>query len=252
MSPPRPQKCSHLGNGPDHPTPANVVRPTTENVRLAHHIRRRWVDPGELHARNRRERGSRTARSLGGGVAVRSWAVAAVFVLPTSTAGQRGPVSLANEIGRVRSVFKFGYEAGLLDRPVRFGPEFVKPPKRAMRQAKNERGERMFEAAEVRALVEAAGPQLKAMILLGVNCGMGNTDVAALTRGAADLKKGLLDFPRPKTGVPRRAVLWKEGGAAPGHGSGGGSGRSARDGSRRRSAPGRPSRRRRRSWPRRP
>jgi integrase len=59
-------------------------------------------------------------------------------------------------------------------------------------------------------LVEAAGPQLKAMILLGVNCGMGNTDVAALTRNAVDLKKGLLEFPRPKTGVPRRAVLWKE------------------------------------------
>ncbi len=123
---------------------------------------------------------------------------------------RRGPVALGNEIGRVRSIFKHGYEAGLLNRPVRYGPEFSKPPKRAMRLARRQRGEQMFEPNEVRLLLASAGPAIRAMILLGLNCGMGNTDVAHLPRSALDLEAGTLEFPRPKTGIPRRAVLWPE------------------------------------------
>jgi integrase len=130
--------------------------------------------------------------------------------LRSRIAKTRGPVALGNEIGRVRSVFKYGYDSGLLEKPVRFGPEFVKPPKRMMRQAKQARGAKMFEAKEIRALVKAASPAIKAMVLLGINCGMGNTDIAELPRSALDLKKGILDFPRPKTGISRRAVLWPE------------------------------------------
>jgi len=48
------------------------------------------------------------------------------------------------------------------------------------------------------------------MILLGVNCGLGNTDIAALPRNAIDLKGGFLDFARVKTGVGRRCPLWPE------------------------------------------
>ena len=51
---------------------------------------------------------------------------------------------------------------------------------------------------------------MRAMILLGLNCGMGNTDVSELPRSAVDLDAGLIDFPRPKTGIERRAVLWPE------------------------------------------
>src|SRR6185295_11006258 len=89
-------------------------------------------------------------------------------------------------------------------------PEFVKPPKRAMRQAKHARAEQMFDPPEIKALLEAAGPQMRAMILLGLNAGLGNTDVATLPKSAVNLKKARLDFPRPKTGVARRAVLWPE------------------------------------------
>ena len=38
----------------------------------------------------------------------------------------------------------------------------------------------MLEAAELRRVIEAAPTPLQAMILLGVNCGFGNTDVASL------------------------------------------------------------------------
>lgn len=37
-----------------------------------------------------------------------------------------------------------------------------------------------------------------------------NNDCASLPLSAIDLKAGWLDFPRPKTGIPRRCPLWPE------------------------------------------
>lgn len=127
----------------------------------------------------------------------------------------RGPVALGNEIRRVRSIFKHGFESGLLERPMRFGPDFSKPSRRSVRLARwasrgGRGGVKMFQPAEIKTLMEAAGVQMRAMILLGLNCGMGNTDVSELPRSAIDSKAGMIDFPRPKTGIERRAVLWPE------------------------------------------
>ena len=62
---------------------------------------------------------------------------------------------LSNEIQRVRSIFKFGYEAGILDKPVRFGPGFKKPSAKVIRQNRAKAGLRMFEREELLALLEA-------------------------------------------------------------------------------------------------
>jgi integrase len=59
-------------------------------------------------------------------------------------------------------------------------------------------------------MLAAAGPQLKAMILLGINCGFGNTDISTLPLDVLDLDGSWIDFPRPKTAVPRRVSLWPE------------------------------------------
>jgi integrase len=48
------------------------------------------------------------------------------------------------------------------------------------------------------------------MILLGINCGLGNNDCALLPQSALDLKHGWLDYPRPKTAINRRGKLWPE------------------------------------------
>jgi integrase len=48
------------------------------------------------------------------------------------------------------------------------------------------------------------------MLLLAINGGLGNSDVAKLPLSALDLKNGWCDFPRPKTGIPRRFKLWEE------------------------------------------
>ena len=48
------------------------------------------------------------------------------------------------------------------------------------------------------------------MILLGINAGLGQNDIANLQLSHVDLESGWLIFPRPKTEVERRCPLWKE------------------------------------------
>lgn len=121
-----------------------------------------------------------------------------------------GPVALGNEIQIVRSIFKYGYESGLLDKPVRFGPGFAKPSAKVLRVVRNARGSRLLSPKEIHAALKKSTVNARAMILLGCNAAMGNTDLALLPMGALDLKNGWLDYPRSKTGIHRRIPLWKE------------------------------------------
>jgi integrase len=121
-----------------------------------------------------------------------------------------GPVAMGNEINRVRVVFKYAYDAGLIDRPLRYGPGFKRPSKKTLRLARHAKGERMLEAAQLRKIIDAAQVPLKAMILLGLNCGFGNADVGTLPISALNLKGRWVKFPRPKTGIERRCPLWAE------------------------------------------
>ena len=135
--------------------------------------------------------------------------------LRAATAKRWGPVRLGNSITRVTSVFKYAYDAGLIDRPVRFGPEFVKPDKATLRKHRATSPAKTFTAAELRTLIDGNGTSkpdtvMRAMILLGVNCGFGNTDCAKLSLSVLDLANGWIDFPRPKTGIARRCPLWPE------------------------------------------
>ena len=122
----------------------------------------------------------------------------------------RGPVALGNKIQRVRTVFKHAYDAGLVDKPVWYGPTFKRPSRRVLRKQRYSNGPRMLEAEEIRAMIDVAGVQLRTMILLGINCGFGNSDVANLSKKALDLKGGWIDYARPKTGILRRCPLWPE------------------------------------------
>jgi integrase len=130
--------------------------------------------------------------------------------LRADTAKAWGPVRLGNEIQRVRTVFKYGFEAGHIEKPVRFGPMFRKPSRRVIRKARAAKGPRMIEAPELRKLIAAAGVPLKAMILLALNGGLGNSDIGNLPLSAIDLKRGWIDYPRPKTGIERRFPLWAD------------------------------------------
>jgi integrase len=121
-----------------------------------------------------------------------------------------GPVRLGNAVQRVRSVFGHALAAGLIDRPALFGPGFSRPSAKVLRLHKAKQGPKLFTAEEVRRLIGAAAQPIKAMILLGVNCGFGMSDCGALPLAAVDMEAGIIDFPRPKTGIPRRCALWPE------------------------------------------
>lgn len=130
--------------------------------------------------------------------------------LRADLAKRRGAVSLGNEIQRVRTLFKFAFDEGILEKSVRFGAGFKKPKRKAIRAARHAAGSRMIEAADLRKLLAAAGTPMKGMILLGLNCGFGQTDVANLPLKAIDLAGAWIDFPRPKTEIGRRCPLWPE------------------------------------------
>lgn len=130
--------------------------------------------------------------------------------LRTDIAKTYGKLSRKVEIKRVRSIFRYAYEAHLVDAPIRFGPGFVGPSRRELRCERQQYGARMFEAVEIKTMLATATVPMRAMILLGVNCGFGNTDVANLTVQNLDLQGGWCNYPRPKTGISRRCPLWPE------------------------------------------
>ena len=52
----------------------------------------------------------------------------------------------------------------------------------------------MFEAEQIRDMLDATSRSIKAMILLGINCGFGNNDCATLPRDVLDLENGWVNF----------------------------------------------------------
>ena len=130
--------------------------------------------------------------------------------LRTGIAKTCGLIRLGGQIQQTRMVFKYGFDAGLLDKPVRYGQSFQRPHAVVIRKLRNSSVPKMFEAHEIRDLLAAAPTQLRAMILLGVNCGFGNCDCGNLPQSALDFDKGWVHYPRPKTGIDRRCPLWLE------------------------------------------
>jgi integrase len=171
------------------------------------------VDAGELALGTFGDQYKTCKRVLsvfGGGRLVDDLAADDFETLRAQIAKTYGKLSRKAEIKRVRSIFRYAHEANLIEKPVRFGPGFVGPSRRELRCERQRNGERMFDAAEIRAMLAAASVPLKAMILLGINCGFGNTDVANLRVKHLDLKDGWCNYPRPKTGISRRCPLWPE------------------------------------------
>ena len=60
--------------------------------------------------------------------------------LRAAAATRLGPVALGNYVQRAKTVFKYGFDAGLLAAPVRYGQSFDRPTKRAVRLARADRG----------------------------------------------------------------------------------------------------------------
>jgi integrase len=121
-----------------------------------------------------------------------------------------GPVRLGNSITRVKSFFKFGLDNDLIEKAIRYGSEFKKPDKAVLRKHRGNSVPKMIEPISLQKIIDAAEHPLRAMVLLGLNCGFGNNDCATLPLTAINLETRWIYFPRPKTGIDRRCPLWPE------------------------------------------
>jgi integrase len=121
-----------------------------------------------------------------------------------------GPHRLKKAVQYIRSIFKHAYDSDLIDRPVRFGTGFKRPSMGVIRRHRASQGAKLFTADEIRGMLDTATVPLKAMILLGINAAYGNADCGNLLLSVVDLERGIIDYPRPKTGIPRRCPLWPE------------------------------------------
>jgi integrase len=173
------------------------------------------LDSGELSPRTFRDY-KRTAETLiaefGKFCAVEDLTASDFRKLRASLTKRMGPVALTGAITEVRMVFKFADDEGLIEKPVKYGQAFDKPTRKTLRKVRAQNGKRMFAAAEICKLVETAGQPLKAMLLLAINCGFGQSDLAMLPLETlmSALESGWIDYPRPKTGIERRCKLWRE------------------------------------------
>ena len=118
--------------------------------------------------------------------------------------------SINNEIARVKACLNYGWEAGVVDTPIRTGPNFKRVPKKKLRLERAKKPKKLFTAEEIHGLIDAADVQLKAMILLGINAAYGNADCGRLQIPAIDFERCWLEGLRHKTAVERAAWLWPE------------------------------------------
>ena len=175
------------------------------------------VDAGDLRPRTWTEykAGAGAAlQTLGSHIPVETIKPEDFGPLRAEFAARYGYDGLMKYIKIVRMMLRWAYNNDLIDRPVKFGDYFSLPGQRkkkeARRQKKDDGGERLFTAGQILDQLKKASDQLRAMILLGINGGFGNTDCAQLVIEAVDLKQGIIDYARSKTQEDRLVPLWPE------------------------------------------
>ncbi len=118
--------------------------------------------------------------------------------------------TVAGHIARIKAMLKWAYDVELLDAPVRTGPNFKRPPAAQFRRHRSSKPAQFYQPGEVHRLQAAAGRQMRAIVLLGINAALGNRDCGELEFRHLDLDGGWITYPRAKTGIARRAKLWPE------------------------------------------
>lgn len=122
----------------------------------------------------------------------------------------KSPTVQSRYVTICRMPFKWAWEAEVVDTAIRFGPDFKVAPKKEVRKARNLVTRRTFSAAEVRQIIDAAPVYLRAMVLLGINGGFTQAEVAGLRLDDIDLRGAIIDTVRAKTGCRRTVPLWPE------------------------------------------
>jgi integrase len=114
------------------------------------------------------------------------------------------PASFDTIVTLVSAIFHWAVGMEYIDR-FRPGPDFVRPAKQELRDARIAL-HKSFTPAQVAKLYDAANRTMRCMIALGVCAAFNNSDIAHVTRTVLDLKGGVIDFRRRKTGKVRRVI----------------------------------------------
>ena len=139
----------------------------------------------------------------------------AAYAKHLSVKRKLGPHARKRIIAYVKAMFHWGAAMGLHAAPT-FGRDFRAPDtspaatrKRKAREGEADHSDRILTGDELDRLLSVAPPQFRALILVGVNCGLGPADLGRLRWRDIDMGTGELDMPRGKTGADRRGYLWK-------------------------------------------
>ena len=111
--------------------------------------------------------------------------------------------SINHYLSAVRSMFVFAEDTQLLAK----SPPLKRVRNESLRN--NGGGEKaLYSGEQISQLVKLADTQMKAMLLLGLNCGFGPKDIHDLLW--EDIKEERVTLPRSKTGVCQTFLLWTE------------------------------------------
>lgn len=119
------------------------------------------------------------------------------------------PSSIKKHVAVTRMLFGWGFDEELSP-AVSYGKRFKAPSAADFEAARFERGRQIYTAEEVRSIIDAANPTLRAAVLLGVNGGYSQKEVSELRKSWLDADTSVLDHLRGKTKAPRRVPLWDE------------------------------------------
>lgn len=169
------------------------------------------VDSGEIKASTYREY-KHTCQLvvdvLGKGLAVATLGAQDFIDLRLELAKRyKSKVTLGNKLRNARTLFTWAVDVGhASDLP--FKKALKSPSSRVVRVEKNAKPKQLYTPAEIKRLIKAARGWMKPAILLAINGGLGNQDIADLRWSHIDGE--WLTMPRGKTGISRRVWLWPE------------------------------------------
>jgi integrase len=124
---------------------------------------------------------------------------------------QAAPNTAAHRIECLRILLKWSNERELVS--IKVPSSFKKPQKKSIREHRLAKKDSLWVSREdIRKLIQHADVHFKPVILLGLNCGLGTTDIARLTRDDVDTTGAdpWLSVSRKKTGTMRHLWLWPE------------------------------------------
>ncbi len=110
--------------------------------------------------------------------------------------------TIQRHIAHIKAAFRWAFDQELIIAPPRFGGDFK------LGRVQSRRRKLLFTPEQIVSLIDSASDGItRAMVRLGIECGFGNTDVAALRWDEIEIDKQLITLSRHKTGADRKCAI---------------------------------------------